>query len=466
MQQIFTSNGSWTCPDHVSSVRVECWGAGADGENNAGINAGGGGAYARVDAFACTPFTSYAVVVGQHGYSSGGDSTFNINTCVAKGGGPLTAGGSATNSVGDVKFIGGNGSQGAINIAAGAGGGGAGNVTAGTNASGATGGAGGLAGGGKGGNGGASAGSAGSAGDSIGGGGGNGFPSATSANGGYGANGQVTLTWEFNTVKVLVVAGGGHGGGTGGNTSGGGGGGGAVVYNAAYTVADGDSITVTVGAGSPRSSTNGQVGDSSIFGTITAVGGACGGTGTAGGDGACGGGAAGSASTLRGIGHGSVGYDGGNNIVDADRPAGGGGGMGAVGATATGTAAGNGGAGIANTGISATLYAGGGGGGQTGTATLGTGTNGGGDGKLNAIGGDAASNTGSGGGGGSSNSTTTYNGGAGGSGIVLVRYTTALFGNCTGGTKSVVGDDTIHTFTGSGAFLVAYATQSMVMISG
>jgi len=464
--QIFTSSGTWVCPAQITSVRVEAWGAGCDGQDSGGTIGGGGGAYARLNAFAVTPGKAYAVVVGQNAWPTAGDSSFDSTACVAQGAGlagwPPT-GGTVAGCTGDVKYAGGNGLQ----IAGGGGGGGgAGNAGAGGNATGTTGGAGGSVGGGKGGD--AKAGG-GENGGYIGGGGGNGILSS----GGYGSFGQVKITYELQTVKVLVVGGGGHGGGTGGNTSGGGGGGGEVDYNATYSVAPGDVITVTVGAGSPQSSTNGQVGESSVFtsafgATITALGGACGGTGAAGGNGACGGGGAGSNATARAGGTGTVHYNGGASFVDPDRPAGGGGGAGAVGATATGTAAGNGGAGLATTAINTTRYAGGGGGARTGAdgVTDGAGADGGGDGVRNAIGEDAVANTGSGGGGGASSTTTTYFGGAGGSGIVIVRYLTSLFGSCVGGTKSTDGTDTLHTFTGTGTFTVDFATYCNVITYG
>jgi hypothetical protein len=75
-------------------------------------------------------------------------------------------------------------------------------------------------------------------------------------------------------------------------------------------------------------------------------------------------------------------------------------------------------------------------------------------------------NTGSGGGGGASSTTTTYFGGAGGSGIVIVKYQTSLFGNCTGGTKSTDGTDTLHTFTGSSTFTVDFATYCNLITFG
>ena len=60
--QIFTSNGTWVCPAQITSVRVECWGAGCDGQDSGGLIGGGGGAYARLNAFTVTPGRAYAVV--------------------------------------------------------------------------------------------------------------------------------------------------------------------------------------------------------------------------------------------------------------------------------------------------------------------------------------------------------------------------------------------------------------------
>jgi hypothetical protein len=72
--------------------------------------------------------------------------------------------------------------------------------------------------------------------------------------------------------ELLVVG----GGGGGGYNCAGGGGGGQVVYNAAFSKPSG-SFTVTVGsggaAGTPANSGNGQQGASSVFATVTAVGG-------------------------------------------------------------------------------------------------------------------------------------------------------------------------------------------------
>jgi hypothetical protein len=49
---------------------------------------------------------------------------------------------------------------------------------------------------------------------------------------------------------------------------------------------------------------------------------------------------------------------------------------------------------------------------------------------------------------------------------VIVRYLTSQFGNCTGGTKSTVGTDTLHTFTGTSTFTVDFATYCNVITYG
>ena len=55
-------SGTWTAPAGVTSITIECWGAGGGGgmdtnSNNGGGGGGGGGAYAKVNNFAVTPGT-------------------------------------------------------------------------------------------------------------------------------------------------------------------------------------------------------------------------------------------------------------------------------------------------------------------------------------------------------------------------------------------------------------------------
>jgi hypothetical protein len=61
---------TWVCPAGITSVMVECWGAGAGGGGGGpsqGGEGGGGGAYAAEPAYAVTPGTSYTYVVGSGG---------------------------------------------------------------------------------------------------------------------------------------------------------------------------------------------------------------------------------------------------------------------------------------------------------------------------------------------------------------------------------------------------------------
>ena len=141
----------WTCPAGVSTVRVECWGGGGVGSGcisnvlNIGHGGGGGGAYSK----STVPVVSgqvYASVIGAGGTSNninGGDSTFNTNAVVAKGGAGLTnnavtgaLGGQASAGIGTTLYSGGNGGSYAGGEPYGAGGGSsAGTASNGTNGS-------------------------------------------------------------------------------------------------------------------------------------------------------------------------------------------------------------------------------------------------------------------------------------------------------------------------------------------
>lgn len=159
----FTASGSanWTAPTGVTSVKVECWGAGGGGgggsianglTNNAG-GAGGGGEYALDPAIAVTPGNMYAYTVGATGTgggintngSDGANSTFTGNsvTVTAHGGKGGAKGGSSTSSAGTggaggtgstnaTHFNGGTGGNGANGGGSNAGGGGGGAGSAGT----------------------------------------------------------------------------------------------------------------------------------------------------------------------------------------------------------------------------------------------------------------------------------------------------------------------------------------------
>ncbi|MBN2610089.1 MAG: hypothetical protein JXB00_00885 [Bacteroidales bacterium] len=215
----YTTSGTFTVPSGVTSITVQCWGAGGTGggnpTNNDGGGGGGGGAYSS-STLAVTPGTSYTFTVGTGLVGStgnggnGGDTWFgNVSTVLAKGGnggfspvggngGVGGAGGIASSGVGTIKYSGGDGGAGRNNNT---GQGGPGGSSAGYESNGSSGdnpwttrfadpapnGA------GIGGNGGSS-GNNGSSG-SIPGGGGGGAGDGNRA-GGAGANGQVIITWE------------------------------------------------------------------------------------------------------------------------------------------------------------------------------------------------------------------------------------------------------------------------------
>ena len=232
-----------------------------------------------------------------------------------------------------------------------------------------------------------------------------------------------TLANTNNTnVEILVVA----GGGGGAAMTGGGGGAGGLIYNSSFAVTN-QNYSVSVGlGGSGQVGTanpgNGADGQSSIFGSLIAIGG--GGAGTNSGVGRSGGsgGGAGHNNTPGGLGTSGQGNNGSGGVTSAPNyGAGGGGGAGAVGGTPTNYAGGNGGVGLAySISGSSQYYAGGGGGGTYMGGTYGLGGSGGGG---NAPAGNATPNTGGGGGGQINN---LANAGNGGSGIVILRYSSAI----------------------------------------
>lgn len=261
------------------------------------------------------------------------------------------------------------------------------------------------------------------------------------------------------TIDYLIVAG---GGGAGGSFGGGGGAGGMLSGSSVY-VTPGTAYSFTVGAGGGGGSgaqglgTSGS--NSSAFGyagigggggsaygfsTPTAPSGKSGGSG---GGGACN---EGSGTSPGGSGTAGQGNSGGSGFSGSPYISGGGGGAGAPGGNAAGTVAGNGGIGSTWNG---TYYAGGGGGASyfySNGSTAGSGGSGGGGagtGGSNATGTSGSSNTGGGGGGGG---YSTGTGGAGGSGVVIIRYLGPQKGS--GGTVSISGGYTYHTFTTSGTF--------------
>lgn len=119
--------GNWVCPAGVTSITVECWGAGGAGESVTSYTSGykigaggGGGAYSK-STISVTPGTSYPFSIGAAGTpaANGGDTTFKTTTVVAKGGGSVNQGnnfgGAASSGTGDVRYSGGNGAAGGIN---------------------------------------------------------------------------------------------------------------------------------------------------------------------------------------------------------------------------------------------------------------------------------------------------------------------------------------------------------------
>lgn len=166
-----TTAGTFKVPAGVTSLSVECWGAGgAGGGVTAGLSlfaGGGGGAYSKVAALSVTPATVLNYKVGEGGTGANGvdgtdgGQTF-FSTVSANGGlggkfgnpslGAGGAGGAASGA--GIKFSGGNGATAAIlnlvTINSGGGGGGAGTSANGGSANNATAGAGGSSGGGNG----------------------------------------------------------------------------------------------------------------------------------------------------------------------------------------------------------------------------------------------------------------------------------------------------------------------------
>ena len=158
--QTFATPGviSWTCPVGVTSVTVECWGAGGGGggastANNAVAGGGGGGAYAS-SFITVTAGNVYTITVGAAGAggantgaagASGANSSFNSTIVMAVGGsgggGATTAapgaggtGGLLTSCIGTIRYSGGNGAAGSA-VGGGGGGSSAGTFTNGNNAS-------------------------------------------------------------------------------------------------------------------------------------------------------------------------------------------------------------------------------------------------------------------------------------------------------------------------------------------
>ena len=98
--QVFTSNGTWTCPSNVFYAKVTCVGGGGGGGVGVIGARGGNGAFG-VGWISVTPGSTYAVSVGAGGIgqpwpvgagsaTSGGTSSFGVTTVFAAGGGGAT----------------------------------------------------------------------------------------------------------------------------------------------------------------------------------------------------------------------------------------------------------------------------------------------------------------------------------------------------------------------------------------
>ena len=239
-------SGSWTCPLGITSVTVQCWGAGGAGGSCPGgymqnCSGGGGGGAFSSSTIVVSPGVSYPYTIGSGGTvtstngNSGGLTSFNNSTITASGGngggwrapdgynpgGAGGTGGITSNSVGTIKYNGGIGNSGTIGYCGGGGGGSAGTTGNGSNAPGGinwNGGSGSSQFGGNGGHGGSWADRGtytGANGNSFGGGGGGSSNSNWSSNqtyGGNGADGAIKIGYNSpssvisNSVILSVVS--------------------------------------------------------------------------------------------------------------------------------------------------------------------------------------------------------------------------------------------------------------------
>lgn len=278
---IITSGTTWTVPYtwNNSNNIVICIGAGAGGGANTRQNkggGGGGGARSRSNNVVLTPGATITIAIGAAGGSgtSGGDTSFNSGTVVAKGGSTATTdtggqGGQASAGTGEMKYSGGNGGNGS-GYAAGGGGGAAGDTGNGSNGGNAnattptsTGGA-----GGNGGATGGATGGAGGAGSTAPGGGGVGwdYGPGVATNGtnyaGAGGGGGGGYTDSYGTATYAGGEPGSFGGGGGGGNPGAIGRPGAIILQWTYQSIlpnTGNQISMTDIAVSLRKSPTGQL---------------------------------------------------------------------------------------------------------------------------------------------------------------------------------------------------------------
>ncbi len=268
----YTAAGTYTItiPNNVTSVLVQCWGAGGAGGGGGGTDGGcggGGGAYA-IKEVAVTPGDSYELQVGEGGDGvangtgeDGTDSWFSSSTEVranggkggATNGGAVGAGGTDA-GLGDDGYAGGAGGEGGTAQGAGGGSSASKNTTGNAGADGnGTPGATAPQGGGNGGDGENTNGSVGVAP----GGGGGGAGDGGTRTGGAGADGKVLITYNKFTApaaaahtRVFVKAwGGGGGGGADDGGNGGSGGGGGAYGSALLAVVPSTEYELYVGEG-------------------------------------------------------------------------------------------------------------------------------------------------------------------------------------------------------------------------
>ncbi|HPH91583.1 MAG TPA: hypothetical protein PLZ68_12215 [Ferruginibacter sp.] len=210
----FTSSGTFLVPAGVTSVNVQCWGAGGGGSTTSIVGGGGGGGAYASGSVAVIPGSTYNIVIGSRGASgtNGGNTSFNNTSIVAAGGtsagnnaAAAGVGGSVAASVGTVRYAGGNGAAGSGSVAGG-GGGGAGSTGTGNNANTYIRGAAKTLNGGAGGNGRRQTRGNGSNGANYGGGGGGAYGNGTSANGGLGGRGLAIISWTCPVYSLTSVS--------------------------------------------------------------------------------------------------------------------------------------------------------------------------------------------------------------------------------------------------------------------
>ena len=250
----------------------------------------------------------------------------------------------------------------------------------------------------------------------------------------YTADGKFIPKGSFN-VDYLVVGGGASGGGKGASGSGkGGAGGGAGQLLTGTSSVTAQSYSITVGSGGDAQTsqdTNGNDGNSSVFNSITSLGGGGGASGssTAGSNGGSGGGGSSSGATngAGGSGQATGGNNGGAGGSDNAtwRGSGGGGGSGSAGSVPVSGTGGAGGSGTSSSITGTATFYSAGGGGHIGGGTGGTGGSSiGGNGGAGGASGTDATGYGSGGGG-AGGSASAIVSGAGSNGVVIIRFLTS-----------------------------------------